>query len=101
MAAVPSPPPSYTLRLAEPSDFDAYMDAFEAVAATQEAHKVSLGVWPTNHPAIGLYARHGFRIEGTRPRHYPRRGGALWDAVVMGLILDHDTAGGLLGERNR
>jgi RimJ/RimL family protein N-acetyltransferase len=33
MAAVPSPLSSYTLRLAEPGDFDAYMDAFEAVAA--------------------------------------------------------------------
>ncbi|MGH9012247.1 MAG: GNAT family N-acetyltransferase [Acidimicrobiia bacterium] len=175
MAAVPSPLSSYSLRLAEAGDFDAYMDAFEAVAAegrwmgaeapldrdarragfdravarddsvlfladaggavvgsiyaslsggvvdlgmfvvaghrgggigsalleavidwarTQEAHKVSLAVWPTNYPAIGLYARYGFRIEGTRRRHYRRRSGELWEAVWMGLILDHDTAGG-------
>ena len=175
MAAVPSPLSSYSLRLAEPGDFDAYIDAFEAVAAegrwmgaeapidrvarragfdravarddsvlflaeaggvvvgsiyaslsggvvdlgmfvaaghrgggigsalleavvdwarTQEAHKVSLAVWPTNSPAIGLYARYGFRVEGTRRRHYPRRSGALWDATWMGLILDHDTPGG-------
>jgi RimJ/RimL family protein N-acetyltransferase len=175
MAAVPSPLSSYTLRLAEPADFDAYMDAFEAVAAegrwmgaeapldrdarragfdravegdnsvlfladaggsilgsiyasvsggvvdlgmfvagvhrgggvgsalleavidwarAQKAHKISLAVWPTNHPAIGLYARYGFRIEGTRRRHYRRRSGALWNATWMGLILDHDTAGG-------
>ena len=33
MAAVPSPLSSYSLRLAEPGDFDAYMDAFDAVAA--------------------------------------------------------------------
>ena len=33
MAAVPSPLSSYTLRPAEAGDFDAYMDAFEAVAA--------------------------------------------------------------------
>src|SRR5687768_13939369 len=33
MAAVPSPLSSYSLRPAEPGDFDAYMDAFEAVAA--------------------------------------------------------------------
>ena len=176
MAAVPSPSlPPYSLRLAEAADFDAYIDAFEAVAAegrwlgaeapvdrdarrpvfdravagdnsvlfladsggsvvgsiyaalsggvvdlgmfvvsahrgggigstlleavidwarTQEAHKISLAVWPTNHPAIGLYARYGFRIEGTRRRHYRRRSGAVWDAVWMGLILDHDTEGG-------
>ncbi|HZI37800.1 MAG TPA: GNAT family N-acetyltransferase, partial [Acidimicrobiia bacterium] len=176
MAAVPSPLSSYSLRPAEPGDFDAYMDAFEAVAAegrwmgaeapidrdarrtgfdravarddsvlyladdgsgavvgsiyaslsggvvdlgmfvaagfrgggigsalleavigwagTQEAHKVSLAVWPTNYPAIGLYARYGFRIEGTRRRHYRRRSGELWEAIWMGLILDHDTPGG-------
>jgi RimJ/RimL family protein N-acetyltransferase len=175
MAAVPSPASSYSLRLAEAGDFEAYIGAFEAVAAdgrwmgaeapfdrdarravfdravagdnsvlfladaggvivgsiyaylsggvvdlgmfvvegyrgggvgsalleavitwarAQAAHKISLAVWPTNHPAIGLYARYGFRIEGTRRRHYRRRSGAVWDAVWMGLILDHDTAGG-------
>ena len=177
MTAVPSPLPSFSLRLAEPGDFDAYMDAFEAVAAEGRrlgaeapidraarrpafdrvvagddavqfladaadgsgilgsiyasvaggvvelgmfvvdghrgggigsallaavidwarrhgAHKVSLAVWPTNHPAIGLYARYGFRIEGTRRRHYRRRSGALWDAMLMGLILDEATPGG-------
>ena len=175
MAAVPTPLSSFTLRLAEAVDFDAYIDAFEAVAAegrwmgaeapidrdarragfdravarddsvlylaeaggavvgsiyaslsggvvdlgmfvtagyrgggigsalleavidwarTQEAHKVSLAVWPTNYPAIGLYARYGFRVEGTRRRHYRRRSGELWEAMWMGLILDHDTPGG-------
>ena len=63
-------------------------------ARAQQAHKVSLAVWPTNHAAIGLYARYGFRIEGTRRRHYRRRNGAVWDAVEMGLILDHDIPGG-------
>lgn len=177
MAAVPSPAPSFSLRLAAAGDFDAYMDAFEAVAAEgrwlgaeapvdrvarrpvfdraiagegsvqflaeaadgtivgsmyaslsgggvvdlgmfvtaghrgagigsalleaaidwarrQKAHKISLAAWPTNHPAIGLYARYGFRIEGTRRRHYRRRSGALWDATIMGLILDDTTPGG-------
>jgi RimJ/RimL family protein N-acetyltransferase len=175
MAALPSPTPSFTLRLAEPSDFDAYIDAFEAVAAEgrwlgaeapidrdarrsgfdraiagegavlyladaggeivgaihaflgggvvdlgmfvadgsrgggigsalleavidwarqQNAHKISLAAWPTNHPAIGLYARYGFRVEGTRRRHYRRRSGALWDSVVMGLVLDDTSADG-------
>ena len=175
MAALPSPTPSFTLRLAEASDFDAYLDAFEAVAAEgrwlgaeapvdrearrsgfdkaiagegvvlyladaggevvgaihaslgggvvdlgmfvasgfrgggigsalleavidwarrQGAHKISLAAWPTNHPAIGLYARYGFRVEGTRRRHYRRRNGALWDSVVMGLVLDEASEGG-------
>jgi RimJ/RimL family protein N-acetyltransferase len=175
MAALPSPTPSFTLRLAEASDFDAYLDAFEAVAAEgrwlgaeapvdrdarragfdraitgegavlyladaggeivgamhaflgggvvdlgmfvvdgsrgggigsalleaaiawarhHNAHKISLAAWPTNHPAIGLYARSGFRVEGTRRRHYRRRNGALWDSVVMGLVLDESSDGG-------
>ncbi|HEV7863499.1 MAG TPA: GNAT family N-acetyltransferase, partial [Acidimicrobiia bacterium] len=58
------------------------------------AHKISLAAWPTNHPAIGLYARYGFRVEGTRRRHYRRRSGALWDSVVMGLVLDENSVGG-------
>lgn len=177
MAVLPSPTPSFTLRLAESGDFDAYMDAFETVAAEgrwlgaeapvdrevrrrgfdqaiagdgavlyladagadggvvgsiygslsrgvvdlgmfvadgyrgggigsalleaviewarqHKAHKISLAAWPTNHPAIGLYARYGFRVEGTRRRQHRRRNGALWDSVVMGLVLDEETAGG-------
>ncbi|HEY4410768.1 MAG TPA: GNAT family N-acetyltransferase [Acidimicrobiia bacterium] len=58
------------------------------------AHKVSLAAWTGNHPAIGLYARFGFRVEGVRRRHYRRRSGALWDSVVMGLVLDEASAGG-------
>jgi RimJ/RimL family protein N-acetyltransferase len=175
MAAVPFPLSSFSLRPAVAADFDAYMDAFEAVAAearwmgaeapldrearrpafdravagdgatlflaaaggdvvgaafasvgggivdlgmfvveahrgggigralleavidwarSVDAHKISLAAWPANHPAIGLYARYGFRIEGTRRRHYRRRSGALWDAVLMGLVLDDGSPGG-------
>jgi RimJ/RimL family protein N-acetyltransferase len=72
----------------------ALLEAVIDWARRQGAHKVSLAVWPTNYPAIGLYARYGFRLEGTRRRHYRRRSGAVWDATWMGLILDHDTAGG-------
>jgi RimJ/RimL family protein N-acetyltransferase len=171
----PSAGPPFTLRLAQPGDFDAYHDAFEAVAAegrwlgaeapidrdirrpvfdravagedavlylasagrsvvgavhasvaggvvdvgmfvvsghrgagigsalleavidwarSVKAHKISLAAWPTNFPAIGLYARYGFRVEGTRRRHYRRRSGALWDAVLMGLVFDQASAGG-------
>jgi putative acetyltransferase len=52
------------------------------------AHKVALQVWPHNQAAIGLYEKFGFQREGLLRRHYRRRSGELWDAVVMGLFLD-------------
>lgn len=57
------------------------------------AHKVSLQVWPHNEAARRLYLRHGFVEEGMLRRHYPRRNGQLWDAVVMGLVLDETSPG--------
>ena len=57
------------------------------------AHKVALQVWPHNEAARRLYLRHGFVEEGLLRRHYPRRNGQLWDAVVMGLILDETSPG--------
>jgi RimJ/RimL family protein N-acetyltransferase len=79
----------------------ALLEAVIGWARDQQAHKISLAAWPTNHPAIGLYARYGFRIEGVRRRHYRRRNGALWDATVMGLILDETTPGGPGPSRER
>jgi len=52
------------------------------------AHKIALQVWPHNAAAIALYERFGFQREGHLRRHYRRRSGELWDAVVMGLPLD-------------
>jgi len=52
------------------------------------AHKVALQVWPHNSAAIVLYERFGFQREGYLTRHYRRRSGELWDAVIMGLRLD-------------
>ncbi len=57
------------------------------------AHKVALQAWPHNQPALGLYRKFGFVQEGLLRRHYPRRNGELWDAVVMGLVLDHGRPG--------
>ena len=51
------------------------------------AHKASLEVWPHNTAAIALYRRIGFVEEGRRRRHYRRRNGELWDALLMGLEL--------------
>jgi RimJ/RimL family protein N-acetyltransferase len=52
------------------------------------AHKLSLQVWPHNERALGLYQKVGFVEEGQLRRHYRRRNGQLWDAVVMGLVLE-------------
>ena len=62
----------------------------EAVRRAREAgaHKIALQVWPHNTAAIALYERFGFQREGHLRRHYRRRSGELWDAVVMGLPLD-------------
>ncbi len=57
------------------------------------AHKVALQVWTHNDAARRLYRRHGFVEEGLLHRHYRRRSGELWDAVVMGLVLDHTSPG--------
>lgn len=60
------------------------------------AHKLTLQVWPHNEPARRLYRRHGFVEEGLLRRHYRRRSGELWDAVVMGLVLDETSPGSSL-----
>lgn len=57
------------------------------------AHKVALQLWPHNRAARVLYLKHGFVQEGRLHRHYRRRDGALWDALVMGLVLDQDSPG--------
>src|SRR4051812_26872473 len=72
----------------------ALLEAVIDWARAAGAHKISLAAWPTNQPAIGLYARYGFRVEGPRRRHYRRRDGALWDSQVMGLVLDDEAPGG-------
>ena len=56
-------------------------------------HKVSLEVWPHNARARRLYRRAGFADEGRLVRHYRRRSGALWDAIIMSLILDRHAPG--------
>jgi RimJ/RimL family protein N-acetyltransferase len=52
------------------------------------AHKLALEVWPHNAVGLALYHRMGFVEEGLLRRHYRRRSGELWDAVVMGLLLE-------------
>jgi RimJ/RimL family protein N-acetyltransferase len=56
-------------------------------------HKLTLQVWPHNGSAQALYRKFGFEREGRLRRHYRRRGGELWDALVMGLVLDESSPG--------
>jgi RimJ/RimL family protein N-acetyltransferase len=62
-------------------------------AQVNNAHKVTLQVWPHNHDARQLYERFGFVEEGRLRRHYRRRNGELWDAIVMGLVIDATSPG--------
>lgn len=57
------------------------------------AHKIALQHWPWNHRARALYERFGFVEEGYLRRHWRRKDGSLWDAVVMGLVLDEVASG--------
>jgi RimJ/RimL family protein N-acetyltransferase len=60
-------------------------------ATAESVHKLALQVWPHNASARALYAKFGFAEEGRLVRHYRRRSGELWDAIVMGLVLDDDS----------
>jgi RimJ/RimL family protein N-acetyltransferase len=64
------------------------LDAAIAWARSVGAHKVALQMWPHNERARALYEKFGFVEEGRLVRHYRRRNGELWDAVVMGLALN-------------
>ena len=52
------------------------------------AYKITLQVWPHNEGAIALYEKFGFEREGYLRKQWRRRNGELWDAVVMGLLLE-------------
>lgn len=79
----------------------ALLDAAVAWAGTAGAHKVALELWPHNDGARRLYASRGFVEEGYLRRHYRRRDGSLWDAAIMGLVLDQTTPGGPPGRARR
>jgi RimJ/RimL family protein N-acetyltransferase len=62
----------------------AMLDAAIRWATDAGAHKMALEVWPHNLAALELYRRAGFIEEGRKHRHYRRRDGEIWDAVLMG-----------------
>lgn len=69
-----------------------------AWAEQQGLHKLTLQAWPHNAAAIGLYEKFGFVHEGQMRRHYRRRSGELWDAVIMGRVLDETSPGAAASE---
>jgi RimJ/RimL family protein N-acetyltransferase len=69
------------------------LDALIDGARDWGVHKVALQVWPHNGRALALYRSRGFVVEGRLRRHYRRASGELWDAILMGLALDHKSAG--------
>jgi putative acetyltransferase len=71
----------------------ALLDAVVSWSREHGAQKVTLQVWPHNRAARALYERAGFADEGRLRRHYRRRNGELWDAIVMGLVLDDTSPG--------
>jgi RimJ/RimL family protein N-acetyltransferase len=71
----------------------ALLDAAVSWARANGFHKLALQLWPHNARARALYDKFGFLEEGRLRRHYRRKDGSLWDAVVMGLVLDEDTPG--------
>lgn len=71
----------------------ALVEAIVQASRQLGAHKIALQVWPHNEAALRLYRRHGFVEEGVLRRHYPRRNGELWDALIMGLVLDETSPG--------
>ena len=60
------------------------LDAAIEWSTAAGAHKMALEVWPHNSSALELYRRAGFVEEGRKRRHYRRRNGEIWDAVLMG-----------------
>lgn len=61
--------------------------ALEHLATREDVHKLELEVWPDNGPAIALYTRYGFEVEGLRRSHYRRRDGSLRSSLIMARLL--------------
>lgn len=70
------------------------LDELMVAASELAAHKVELQVWPHNEPAIRLYLSRGFVVEGRIRSHYRRASGEVWDAILMGRLLEPAPADG-------
>ncbi len=61
------------------------MRSFIGFCRTRKVKTLTLDVRPSNHPAIEMYRKMGFRKEGLRPHYYADNGE---DALIMGLKLN-------------
>jgi len=59
----------------------------EWASSVSQIEWIELRVISTNVPAIGLYRKFGFNVEGRRPRHIKYADGSYVDDVLMGLDL--------------
>lgn len=71
----------------------ALLDAAIAWCRAVPMSKLNCQVWPHNGAALALYGSRGFLVEGRLRRHWRRKNGQLWDAVVMGRVLDEHSPG--------
>lgn len=76
----------------------ALLDAAVAWCWAAGLSKINCQVWPHNGAALALYRSRGFLIEGRLRRHWRRRNGQLWDAIMMGLVLDEHSPGSGLAD---
>jgi RimJ/RimL family protein N-acetyltransferase len=76
----------------------ALLDAAVAWCRDAALSKINCQVWPHNGAALALYRSRGFLIEGRLRRHWRRRNGQLWDAIMMGLVLDEHSPGSGLSD---
>lgn len=68
------------------------MEIQENWCRSQGVEKLCLEVDTANLPAIGLYLRQGFTVEGTLRNQVKLADGSYRDLYVMGKFLDEDTA---------
>jgi len=61
------------------------------LAKEEGLHRVSLDVIADNKPAIRLYQKFGFKVEGVKKEAYFGEDGKYHDELVMGLILASST----------
>ena len=62
------------------------------LAKKERLHRIGLSVVADNKPAINLYKKFGFKIEGVKRDAYFGHHGKYHDELVMGLILANSTS---------
>jgi putative acetyltransferase len=61
------------------------------LALKEGLHRIGLSVIAENKPAINLYKRFGFQVEGVKRDAYFGKDGKYHDEILMGLILANST----------